>query len=415
MSRAMQAEARRTNPDFVVYVPPEPTPEIPQVEQYNMHMNVTPLADGDFLATWTQADTPHGPDQRVVVARSHDRGVTWSEPEVVDAPERGTENIASWAVLVVVPDTDRVFCLYHKNVGIVDYDRGMTGELAWRCSDDGGLTWGPRHQTPIGRGALDHPDGTTPSNWVTAGWQLPIVTGSGSVLCPITRWSSRSRGFREDYSEQEHEGWFLRFDNILTVEDPADLVVTTLPDGDHGLRVPHPDAPQFSAAMEPALQALADGRLFCLLRTMTGTIYYAVSADEGRTWNKPAELCYEPGGDPLLHPNAPIGMGRLEDGRFAVLFHDNDGTANGGSGPADSRGRRPVFLTIGEEIDTPGEQPLAFSTPVELYDNGGPSRPYSGLLAPYGTFFVFAGKSYWFYPDAIRFMVGRIIPDSLLT
>ena len=82
----MQIEARRTNPDFLVYVPPEPTPGVSQVEQHNMHMIVSPLPGGDFLATWTQADTPHGPDQRVVVARSRDRGMTWTKPDVIDEP-----------------------------------------------------------------------------------------------------------------------------------------------------------------------------------------------------------------------------------------------------------------------------------------------------------------------------------------
>ena len=78
----------------------------------------------------------HGPNQRVVVARSKDRGRTWSRPTVVDSPEPGTENIASWSFLVVVAHTSRVYCFYHKNIGVVDFDRGMTGVLAWRVSDD---------------------------------------------------------------------------------------------------------------------------------------------------------------------------------------------------------------------------------------------------------------------------------------
>ena len=414
MSSVMEAEARRTNPDFVVFVPPEPTPGLPQVEQHNMHMIVAPIPGGDFLATWTQADSPHGPDQRVVIARSSDRGESWSEPEVIDAPDEGAENIASWSTLVAAPETGNIFCLYHKNTGVVDYDRGMTGELAWRCSVDGGRSWGERYQTPIRRSAIDHPDASVPSNWVTAGWQLPIVTRGGAVLCPITRWASRQHRFREEFSGQEHEGWFLRFDNILTVADPADLQVTTLPEGDRGLRIPHPDAPETSAAMEPAIQNLGDGRIFCVLRTMTGSIYHALSTDEGTSWSEPRELCYVPGGSPILHPNAPIGLGRLEDGRFIILFHNNDGTANGGSGPADSKGRRPVFLSVGKEIDNPDGQPIIFGDPVELYDNGGPSRPHSGLLAPYGSFFVFERKNYWWYPDAIRFQVGRIIPNEVL-
>ena len=290
----------------------------------------------------------------------------------------------------------------------------MTGLLAWRCSEDGGATWSERFQTPIGRGALDHPDEAVPSNWVTSGWQTPLVTSCGEVICPVTRWASRAQGFLESFAEQEHEGWFLRFDNILTEPDPAKLVVTTLPEGNRGIRLDNPVRPGYSAAMEPAICSLSDGRIMCLIRTVTGSLYYSLSADGARSWSDPQELCFEPGGRPVLHPNAPVTFAALRDGRYVLLFHNNDGTANGGEGPQDSKGRRPVFLSVGREIDDPGGQPLAFDAPRELYDNGGPSRPYSGSLALYGTFFEYEGQRYLWYADAMRFLLGRLIPDELL-
>ena len=406
----LQQEARRTGPDSIVYVPGGGD----QVDKHNMHLIVTPLPEGTFLATWTQATTPHGPDQRVVVARSFDRGQTWSRPQIIDQPEPDTERIASWSSLVVVPHSGWVYCLYHKNIGAVDYNRAMTGVLARRVSEDGGETWGERFQTEIGRAAIDHPDARYPSNWVTAGWQLPIVTGRAQVLCPITRWSSRHHSQRPDFGDQHHEAWFLRFENILTETDPSRLAITTLPRGEHGIRVPHPVLEDSSAAMEPCIQSLADGRLLYLLRTMTGSLYYCLSKNCGETWNMPEELCFTLGGPPILHPNAPCPLLRLRDGRFLLLFHNNDGTANGGTGPKDSKGRRPVWLSIGRELDNAGSQPIVFGRPRQLYDNGGPSRPHAGSLALYGTLFEYAGTPYWWYADAMQFLLGKRMPAELL-
>ena len=410
---SLLAEAHRTDPDFVVFVPPDLPDGEPCVESHNMHLIVTPLPDGVFLATWTQADSPHGPDQRVVVARSGDRGRTWSAPAVIDGPEPGSENIASWSVLVVLPENGRVYCLYHKSIGVVDYDRAMTGVLAWRFSDDRGRSWSERFQTPIGRSSIDHSDAKIPSNWVTCGWQLPIVTESG-VLCPITRWSSREHRFSQNFGEQHHEAWFLRFDNIFAASDPAMLSVSTLPAGDRGVRIPQAADPRLSAAMEPAVQQLADGRLLCLLRTVTGSIYYTVSTDGAESWSVPAKLCFAPGGEPVLHPNAPVCFGRMSDGRFLLLFHNNDGSANGGAGPLDWRSRRPVFVSVGTEIDNPGGQPLTFTEPREFYDNGGESRSHAGSLALYGTFFEYEGVCYWWYADAMKILLGKVVPPELL-
>ena len=411
MNDAYRRAVHRTDPDFVVFVPPEKTA---QNDRCNMHFNVAPLKDGTFLATFTQASEPHGPDQRIVLIRSEDRGITWSEPTVLDAPEPGTENIASWSVLVPTPDTGRVWCLYHKNVGPIDYDRAMTGELAWRCSEDGGRSWSDRFQTRIGRGAIDHSDVAIPSNWVTAGWQTPITTATG-VICPFTRWASRESEFDPDFAQQHHEGWFLRFDNIRSETNPAKLQVTTLPDGKSGIRIPNPKASERSAAMEPALQRLSGSRLLCLLRTVSGAVFYAVSTDGARSWSQPETLRFKPGGEPVHHPNAPIGLGRLADGRLVMLFHNNDGTINGYDGPTDWRSRNPVFISIGTEIEDPGtEQPVAFGEPQLFCDNGGPDQPFAGSLALYGTFFEFEGTCYWWYPDAIRFLLGKVVPADLL-
>ena len=409
----LHKEARRTKPDFVVYVPHGKESGAVPIDQQNVHIIVTPTQNGTFIATWTQADILHGPQQRIVVAHSYDQGRTWSDPDVIDAPEPGTENIASWSSLVIVPQTGRIYCIYHKNIGLTDFDRGMTGVLAWRFSDDDGMTWSRRFQTFIGRKAIDHPDPSYPSNWVTAGWQAPIVTAHGHVIIPITRWASRHYHDRQDFSAQHHEGCFLRFENILSEPDPSKLTMTTLPLTDQGIQIPNPNEPGYSAAMEPTIQNLDDGRIICLLRTMTGNIYYCVSSDSGETWTEPKILHHVPGGPPILHPNSPCVLTKMTCGLYLLFHHNNDGTANGGSGPEDSKSRRPVWVSIGREIDNPNGQPITFDAPKQFYDNGGESRPYAGSLALYGSFFEYGGSYYWWYPDAMRFLLGKIVPDNI--
>ena len=267
------ADAHVSDPDFVVYIPQDgDTPvhrdatENGPWDAGNVHFVVTATTTGALLGTWTQADADsfHGPNARVVVARSEDRGRTWSRPTVLDAPPEGTEQTAVWSVPVVVPHSGRVWIFYHRNTGPVDFDRGMTGVLAWRVSDDDGHTWGERHDTAIGRGAIDDPDPALLSSWVTSGWQAPIVTPARQRAVPDhALGGQRLPGQFETvtpeigFNPRHHEAWFLRFDNVMTVDDPADLTVSTWPDADHGIRVPQLRDPRMSTAMEPSIQPSA--------------------------------------------------------------------------------------------------------------------------------------------------------------
>ena len=420
-------DANRSNPDFVVYIPigdeahthvdESATRDI--YDRDNVSFLVTPTPPGTFLGFWTQATRVHGPDQRVVVARSRDRGQTWSRPTVIDGPEKSTEHIASWAFPVVVPHSGRVYCFFHKNVGPVDVDPALTGMLAYRYSDDDGLTWSERFQVSIARSAIDDPNPKMLSNWVPTGWETPIVNARGQVICGFTRWASNAYDYHENSNLRwrHHETWFLRFDNIFTEPDPAKLSVTTLPDAEHGIQVPRPDNSKISVAMEPSIENLSDGRLICLIRTLTGYIWYSISDDFGETWLPAEVLRFVPGGPPVPHPSAPCPLYKLRDGRFVLFFHNNDGTANGGTGPADSRGRRPVWISVAREIHNPGGQPLMFGRPKVLLDNDNAKAIVSeriGGLANYGSFVEYGGLCYWWYADRMHYLLGKIIRDELL-
>ncbi len=50
---------------------------------------------------------------------------------------------------------------------------------------------------------------------------------------------------------------------------------------------------------------LPDGRLFCVMRTMSGSPAWTQSRDDGNTWTSPKVLLRKDGGAPLKHPLSP--------------------------------------------------------------------------------------------------------------
>lgn len=400
-----------SNPDFVVYVPHKAD----HSDGTNQHFLVTPIANGDFLAFWTQATHENDPDQHVAMSRSRDRGRSWSSPIVLAGDPVGKSGrIASWQFPVVVPSTGRIYLFWNQNIGIVDAREDTTGALAYRWSDDHGHTWSEPRELTIGKSAISNPEPGSPENWVV--YQCPITTSRGEVIVGFTRWASTKVQKEGGLFERDSELWFLRFDNILSESDPTKLTVTTLPDGEHGPRVPMPKQPEISIAQEPTIQELSDGRFITIMRTRTGFIYFALSSDRGHTWDTPRPLRFAPDGPPVLQPLASCPLYKLADGRFILIFHNNDGSANGGKGPTDSRRvRRPVWLAVGREI-AHGDHPIVFSKPRLLADNGGATVGPSDhtQIGTYPSLFEFEGKIYFWYPDRKHYLLGKIIGPDLL-
>lgn len=408
-----ETELHRSSPDFICYAPADTC----SPDSTNQHFIVTPTCEGAFLAVWTQASAEAELDQRIVSSRSEDAGVTWPAPQVLEDATDGPGRIASWAFTFVVPRTGRVYVFFNKNVGIDDVRRDTTGELWYRWSDDDGRTWSREHgQLDIRRSAISHPDPQVPQSWIT--YQAPIVNARGEVTAGFTRWASSAVPHGgDDLFHRTSEVWFFRFDNILTEDDPLKLELTTLPDGDVGLRVPRPDAPGVSVAQEPSVQSLPDGRLICVMRTLTGMIWHSISDDFGETWAPTTPLRFGPGGPPIPHPLAPAPLYRLSDGRFVLFHHNNDGTINRASGPADSKhNRNPTFISVGREVAGHEEHPIVFSEPGLFADSqfvpyG--ARPNIGIGC-YGSLFEHDGRVYYWYPDRKHFLLGRILADELL-
>jgi len=400
-----------SNPDFVVYVPHKAD----QSDGTNQHFLVVPATNRDFLAFWTQATHENDPDQQVVMSRSSDQGRTWTAPVgLAGDPVGKSGRIASWQFPVVVPHSGRVYLFYNQNIGIVDAREDTTGALAYIWSDDHGHTWSQPRELEIRKSAISNPEPGTPENWVV--YQAPVITRGGEVIVGFTRWASTAVQKEGGLFERDSEVWFLRFDNILSESDPTRLTVTALPDGDRGLRVPMSSGKAMSIAQEPTLVELSDGRFVTVMRTRRGCIYYALSADRGRTWDEPRPLRFCPDGPVVPHPLAPCPLYKLADGRLVLVFHNNDGSANGGQGPTDSRRvRRPVWVAIGREISHP-DHPMIFTRPQILADNGGAAQGPSGhtQIGTYPSLFEFEGKVYFWYPDRKHFLLGKVLGPELL-
>ncbi len=420
----LENEWERSEPDLLAYIPDD----FVGADACNQHFLVVKTPPGSFLGFWTQSTFENAGDQRVVVSRSLDRGRSWSKPYTIDGPQpgdpRGT-GLASWGFPIVAPGLladggHRVYYIYNKNVGLDDAREDTTGLVRCRWSDDDGLSWSEETMDfPIAPSAISHPDPTMPPNWIV--YQNIFSVPGSHVIAPFTRWASNTFDPAVKLSLNLLEHWseicFLRFENILTERDPHKLVATTWPKSQHGIQVENPWRPGVSVAQEPTVQALADGRLICVFRTLTGANYYALSEDDGRSWDEPRVLRYEPGGNPVLNPMAPSPLYRLRDGRYLLLFYNNDGSANGGKSPVDSkRNRYPVWLTVGREIPGEREHPLRFGPPKIFTTSNGILLPYTGgtQVAVYPSLVDDGQERVLFYPDRKHYLLGKYITDEWL-
>ncbi len=394
----------------------------------NQHFLVVKTPPGTFLGFWTQSTFENAGDQRVVVSRSTDRGRTWSPPQTIDGPEPGDAvgtGLASWGFPVLAPNLlpngrHRVYYIYNKNLGYDDAREDTTGAVRCRFSDDDGFTWSDASfDFPIAPSAISHPDAAVPPNWIV--YQNIFVTPENHVLAPFTRWASHTYdpAVKLGLNLLEHwsEVWFLRFENILSERDPNKLIVTTWPKAEHGIQVESPYRPGVSVAQEPTVQALDDGRLICVFRSLRGVNCYALSDDDGRSWSKASVLRYGPGGNPILNPVVPSPLYRLHDGRYLLLFYNNDGTANGGKSPADSKyNRYPVWLTVGRQIPGEKDHPLRFGPPKVFATSNGVMLPYTcgTQVAVYPSLVDDGAERILFYPDRKHYLLGKYITDDWL-
>jgi hypothetical protein len=176
-----------------------------------------------------------------------------------------------------------------------------------------------------------------------------------------------------------------------------------------------------SIAQEPSIVRLPDKRLFTVMRTNTGYIWYSVSADDGQTWGNPRPLLRKDHGRPILQPVGSCPIYQLADGRYVLLHHNNPGDRL--TRPEQTaEPRRPAFIALGEF--RPGaDQPIWFSESKQLMDNDGigpsgqkptPQRRVNTNIGVYSSFTTRGGENVLWHPDRKCFLVGKKITPEFL-
>jgi len=419
MDKHMQREVHRSKPDYIVYVPR--SYDGSTNDSHNEHFLVFEGPDGSFMAVWTQSPGAPGSQQnRIMFSRSDDDGVTWSPPKRLVGPANpgDSTNMASWA-FPMVSQSGRIYVIYNQNQGNSGWIKMHTGTMDGIYSDDNGATWSEPQTIPMPRSPYDDPEGKIPAEWIV--WQIPMRDLKGGYFVGYSRWVHETRA---RYNKQQKPGdwtWiesvceFMRFKNVDDDPEPNELRIRYSAWGDNALRVPHWKDPLLSIAQEPALVRLPDERLFCVMRTNSGYIWYSVSKDDGDTWSNPRPLLRKDHGQPILQPVSCCPIYQLADGRYVLLHHNNRGDID--SKPANTaRPRRPAFIALGEF--RPGaDQPIWFSRSKEFMDTD--SYTVTGEKGPsqigvYSSFTILNGNNVLWHPDRKCFLVGKRITSEFL-
>lgn len=406
----------RTNPDIVVFKPTADT------EGDNEHFLVFEAPkSNELLAIWTQSSVEGRGDNRAVIARSKN-GIEWSDPVVIAGKGSGrSERQASWA-FPVVSKKGRLYCFYNKEIDKVDA-RQMSGVMGCHYSDDNGYTWIAGKDIIVPKNKFDNQDPSFPANWIV--WQKPIRDSQGRWIAGYTQWTSETVIKRpsKNWPDQDSRSAFMRFENIDTNPLPEEIKITWLPNDKEGLEVPHKSFPKISVSQEPAIVLLPDKRIFVIMRTMTGHIWYSVSENDGETWRDPEVLRYKDGGEKVPNPIAGTPLYSLANGRYLLFFNNNEGKNEKydqfkkvwNNGNQLNFLRNPAYIAAGE-FRANAHQPIWFSEPKKILDTQGIAFGPKGTaeVAMYISITEWNGKRTLWYPDRKHFLLGKHISDKTL-
>ena len=410
----LDREMQRTRPDYVVYRPR--SLDGSTFDTGNEHFLVFDGPDGSLMCVWTQSSHAGAGDHRIVFSRSDDEGTTWEPPRNIVGPKRpGDGHMASWG-FPLISRRGRIYVLWNQYQGIDDVIHQHTGTMDGCYSDDCGQTWSEPQTIPMPRSPHDDPDPRVPSNWIV--WQKPMRDLNGRWFAGFSRWVSkavRTPPHNNSWTAWETVVEFMRWRNVDDHPEPGGIQIEYSAWGNDALRVPHYANPLLSVAQEPSLVRLPDRRLLCVMRTMSGCIWYSLSDDDGRTWCSARPLLRRDHGLPILEPLCCCPIYELSPGRYVLLHHDNSGRFEGCEPEETSKNRRPAFIALGKF--RPGaEQPVWFSDSKSLMDNGGHgigplTRTDCGV---YPSVTNRRGNFVLWHPDRKFFLLGkRITPEWL--
>lgn len=405
-------EWKRSNPDVCVFVPTGSG--IYNGDNEHFLVFKAPKSE-ELIALWTQSSVEGRGDNHLVLARSSD-AINWSEPEYLVGAKYGKGGLqASWG-FPIISRNGRIYVFYTKEIEIYDNSRQGSGAMGCIFSDDNGHTWTEPKEIEMPRSKYDNPDAKYPKNWIV--WQKPIKDEEGKWIAGYTLITSETvMKSEKNWVNADSRCYFMRFVNIDENPSPEEIKIEWYPENDKGLEVQNPVYPYMSVAQEPAVVLLPDGRLFTIMRNMTGYIYYSVSSDNGKTWEIPKMLKYSDDGKGIPHPMSPCPLYKLDNGKFVLVFHNNNGKRLGYDQADKKWGinvanivRNPTYYTVGE-FKQDGTQPIWFSEPVELLNTHDIAVPpkMSAEIGTYPSITEFQGRTILWYPDRKRFLLGKYL------
>lgn len=227
---------------------------------------------GRLLAIWYSGGDREGPENHVVMVRSDDDGVTWTEPLLVVDP---LGEVRAFDPVLWNDPRGRLWMFWAQSYQNWD---GRSGTWVSRCDDPD----------------ADRPAWTQPRR-IADGIMMnkPTVRHDGAWLLPTAVWTGEP--LRDDMAEQ-------RFSNVVASTD----------DGQTFTRLGRADVPG-RVADEHMLIERADRSLWMLVRTDYG-IGQSVSANGGVTWT-PGENSGIPG------PGSRFFVRRLNSGKLMLVNH----------------------------------------------------------------------------------------------
>lgn len=416
----MEVEINRTKPDFVVYRP-KSSDGISTHDGGNEHFLVFDGPDGSLMAVWTQSTVEGHGDHRIMFSRSGDEGESWSEPMMLAGVTDKKDSLqASWG-FPLVSRSGRIYVLWNQFLGedTIDFHHQFTGTMDGRYSDDNGKTWSDPDTIPMPKSMYDDPNPDMPGNWIV--WQKPERISGDKYYVGYTRWlSPRVRRPLDTFPDGRNRGWstdslieFMRFENVDDDPDVKDLEINYFAWGEDALKVPYFRDPLNVVAQEPSLVRLPDERLFCVMRTMTGYIWYSLSEDKGETWCSPRPLLRKDHGPVIEEPICCCPIYPLaEDGKYFLIHHlrrdrlEYDDCRNN---------RWPVYIALGE-FRPDAQQPIWFSESKELMTHDGVELGLKKRtdLGVYPSVTNRSGQTVFWHPDRKFFLLGmKITPDIL--
>lgn len=378
-----------TDPKYVMYVPRHK-----DYESDNVHLHVVDHPQfGGLIAFWTQSSIEGAGDNHAMMSRSKDGGRTWSEAKYIIGAKPSVdkkEKQAHWA-FPAVSKSGRIYLFYYREVEVVVYDRQITGIFSCVYSDDFGDSWSESYDVPLRVTPFDL-HGQVQDNCC---YQMPRRFADGKYLFGYSKYT----GLGPEYGRQDTHIYFARLDNLDDDPLPCNLKITHLPDDETGVSVPQGE--NGSCAQEPSIAQLPDGRLFCTLRNIRGSVYYTVSEDMGHTWRVPEALCFDDG-SPIAHPLSPCPIYRLEEEKYVLLFH-------GVTSDNIWEPRNPIRKVYGY-FDPDGHQPIRFAAGsdavfMQLPEEGRELGQFGVTM--YGCYVRQGDEHVLWYPDRKFFLLGK--------